>query len=1437
MTISEESSPALGGRTLASLLDQQESLEIPQALDFVRRIAAELAVLHEAGTIHRALTPDAILISDDGDVRLADSPPSAVVALDATGSPEILPELAGLIPPELPGEIEAARQRFLAAGIALDPRQVDLSQLGALLCRLLTGSSGQAYLRSPRVKGKVAKELRPLLERALGCDGRERFAEAREFLAALNAAAGQITVPARNAGTEADLQEIASDEPAVSAATTSDTTPSFISSANRPVDTTIGSELPPVDGPPARVCRGSDAPLPFERLGHYEIVARIGHGGMGDVYRGYERALDRKVAIKVLPPDLARQQDFVRRFRAEATAAAKLIHPNIIQIYFIGEDAGHHYFAMQYVEGESLADLLARRKKLTVTETLAIVEQALAGLGAAHDQGILHRDIKPGNILLDSRNRRALLADFGLVKSLETSGTGHTATGVVMGTVDYISPEQGRGQTVDGRSDLYSLGVLLYHLLSGRLPFEADNPTALIFQHVYEKPPSLAKAAPEVPLALVSMIEKLLAKSPADRYQTAEEVLLDFRAFRARQPLPSQVERGGESRPRTTIIRLPDFDEEEPILPEGLVAAIPDGWWQQMRGRALSLFQKHAPEVLQQMQNTQQQVDGAIANYERRQRDGQKMVRGAKAVLADLKQQARDQHAAARAARERAAAASNPAAGAEAREEQTAAEQHAAELDRQIADQQEQLEPILLRQAQVEVRIHELRNQRDILNARLKAAGAHARVHSGVSRRRRWGRLMAGAVAAMLVVGGLLWLALFRSPERGDPATRVEQPGPSDLANQPATPAEGVASSNRQSQPVVAGRKNRITTLAFMSYRDRELGTCFAAGDDAGGIHLYQLVPNRPAEQYGRTFSHPLGVNQLAFSPDGYDIASASDDQTIAVWNIKSQRRKQVLEGHTEPVVAFQYSADGKRILSASKDGTVRLWETLSEKELKRIRVGGASSVRNLSGSEDGTRFLVGFDGKEAGLSLYNVEPGVELRSFETATYPMSAVMLAEDGTRALSAGHLGMHAWDVKQDRDVRDFGAGVEVAAFTPDARLAIAGNADYSVSVWDVEKGERLKQFTGHTGRISSVSLSADGRLAASADEEGTIRLWIPPPAAGLLHVFEAHHGSVQSVAFAPDGIHAVSGAIDGIAQILRVDSLELGPFVALPDKVSSVGFSADSRRLLYATGQAKSVSNQIAIREIDGAGGTGLDRDIATFRGMKDRISNAVFSPDGTLVAGGSADGSLRVWEVESQREIAILEPGNSGSGMRGGVNNTPKSDAGKTAAARTGVNSIAFSPDKRPAILWAMHDNQAHVWEYEKNNEPTCLTKRAFIGHTAQVNAVQFSPSGRYAITASGDRTLRIWEVESFKTLHELTGHTAAVNTVAVASDGRFLLSGSDDRTVRKWDLETGALLFTYKGHSGPVRSVAISPNSQMGLSGGDDWTVRLWDMQVSASEK
>jgi hypothetical protein len=242
------------------------------------------------------------------------------------------------------------------------------------------------------------------------------------------------------------------------------------------------------------------------------------------------------VAIKVLPPQLARDSDFVRRFHVEATAVASLSHPNVVPVYFIGEDSGYHFFAMQYVEGESLAERLSRQKRLPVDEALKLIGQCLTGLQAAHGRGLIHRDVKPANILLERQSGRAMLVDFGLVRRLGQNAA-MTSTGVILGTVDYIAPEQGRGLPVDSRTDIYAAGVLLYQLLSGQLPFVADTPTAMVFQHVYEKPFPLNEAIPGLPPPVVHIVERMMEKAPEHRYPDCAAVLADIRAYRQGRPL------------------------------------------------------------------------------------------------------------------------------------------------------------------------------------------------------------------------------------------------------------------------------------------------------------------------------------------------------------------------------------------------------------------------------------------------------------------------------------------------------------------------------------------------------------------------------------------------------------------------------------------------------------------------------------------------------------------------------------------------------------------------------------------------------------------------------------------------------------------------------------------------------------------------------------
>ncbi len=862
------------GRTLASLLTERQVLSVAQGVKLVRTLAEQVAALHAADRIHGTITIAVVSVEDDLTPVLMVPSAGSVVVLDDGEWREMLPELQRLVPPELPAELDAARLRLEAAAIALDPRQIDLCQLAALFCRVLTGESASSYLHSARVKRKVPVELRSILERALGCDAQHRFPDAGQFLAELNAIANQPGASVEGAEPPVPAASVSDVKPA--SRPTGDTTPSFVSSGAKPDNTSVAPGKPADGRRPseavqtsALAAQGTEPPLPFVRLGQYEIMSRIGRGGMGDVYRGFERTLDRQVAVKVLPAEFARSDDFVRRFRTEATAVAKLNHPNIVPVYFIGEDQGHHFYVMQYVEGESLADLLARRERLNVEETLPIVEQALAGLAAAHERGMVHRDIKPGNILLDCRSRRALLADFGLVKSLASSVSGKTATGVVMGTADYISPEQGRGLAVDGRSDLYSIGVLLYQMLSGRLPFEADNATSLIFQHVYEQPQPLANAAPHVPAAVVSIIEKLLAKSPADRHQSVTEVLADLRAFRKGEPLPSQVVRP-PGRP-TSVVQLPAFDDEDPLPPAGLTNLTPGGWWERTRDRAKSLFVRHAPEAIKQLQNTQQQVDGAVANYERRQRDIQELVNDAASVLAELQKQAREQHAAALAANERAVGAPSSAEMAQAREQQAACERSAAELDRQIAEQQEQLESIHLRQAQVQAMVQQLRSQRDILNARLKTAGAGAQIPAGHSTRRRWvgaGFTIAAAAAAAL----LIWIiSIFVKPA----SAPMRKSGPDGVSNSLSVPVLGGESPFEKVQ-LYAVSGNELHVLdAFTGAMNSTLGGAQTSGNFSiklradGMLFGYQGLPGDERNVGQLVTIDPRTGAQALFGRDG----------------------------------------------------------------------------------------------------------------------------------------------------------------------------------------------------------------------------------------------------------------------------------------------------------------------------------------------------------------------------------------------------------------------------------------------------------------------------------------------------------------------------------------------------------------------------------------
>jgi serine/threonine-protein kinase len=279
----------------------------------------------------------------------------------------------------------------------------------------------------------------------------------------------------------------------------------------------------------------------------YELQQRIGRGGMADVFLARDLLLDRPVAIKVLFPEFATDPAFVERFRREAQSAANLNHPNIVGVYDWGRSGTTYFMAMEYVQGRTLADILRANRTLSAQQAAEIAMEVAAALGFAHRNGVVHRDIKPANILIGSAGQ-VKVADFGIARALGSSVESNlTQAGAVMGTATYFSPEQAQGAQPDPRSDLYSLGIVLYEMVGGRPPFSGENPVAIAYKQVHDAPQPLNQLAPDVPRPFEAIVAKLLAKNPDVRYPTAEALRDDLRRFREGQPVQALAALTGRS--------------------------------------------------------------------------------------------------------------------------------------------------------------------------------------------------------------------------------------------------------------------------------------------------------------------------------------------------------------------------------------------------------------------------------------------------------------------------------------------------------------------------------------------------------------------------------------------------------------------------------------------------------------------------------------------------------------------------------------------------------------------------------------------------------------------------------------------------------------------------------------------------------------------------
>ncbi|WP_437188337.1 serine/threonine protein kinase [Planctomicrobium sp. SH668] len=306
--------------------------------------------------------------------------------------------------------------------------------------------------------------------------------------------------------------------------------------------------------------------LAGQELGEFKLLRRLGKGGMADVWLAEQTTLKRNVAIKLLRPELMEDENYIKRFQTEGKAAAGLNHPNIVQVYTVGCEKGQHFIAQEYVHGQTLKSLLVKRGPLELSVALMIMRQVAAALQAAGEQGIVHRDIKPENIMLN-RKGDVKVADFGLAQLQGGERLNLTQEGMTMGTPLYMSPEQVSGHAVDQRSDIYSFGVMCYHMLAGFPPFQGENAVSVAVKHLHESPIHLAEVRGDLPPAVCAMVDRMIAKKPDQRYQDAASIVNDVRklakAVRTGESLeevklsgPMPTQKGSFKHPRLWVSTL-----------------------------------------------------------------------------------------------------------------------------------------------------------------------------------------------------------------------------------------------------------------------------------------------------------------------------------------------------------------------------------------------------------------------------------------------------------------------------------------------------------------------------------------------------------------------------------------------------------------------------------------------------------------------------------------------------------------------------------------------------------------------------------------------------------------------------------------------------------------------------------------------------------------
>jgi WD40 repeat protein/serine/threonine protein kinase len=1041
-------------------------------------------------------------------------------------------------------------------------------------------------------------------------------------------------------------------------------------------------------------------------LGDFRTVRVIGRGGMGIVYDAIQVSLNRRVALKILPACSSGDPRKLKRFQIEAQAAACLLHPHIVPVYLVGSEGDVHYYAMQFIEGQNLAELIAASRRQGEAEpartsrasgdrpsprvAALLGQQAAEALHFAHEQGVLHRDVKPSNLLV-ADSGWLWVGDFGLAR---VSGSGDlTDTGATMGTLRYMSPEQALGPraVVDHRTDIYALGATLYELITLRPAFDGDDRLELLRRIAQDEPRRPRRIDPAIPRDLETIVLQAMAKDPAQRYTTALALADDLGRFLQGQPIlarpPGAIHRAQKwmQRHKTAVAAA------SVGLLVAVMASIGASFW---RNGVLS---RHNSKLR-----------SALELAERHESAARRLWYDSQMRLAQQ-----------------------------------------AWASGQIELAQEILEGLRPESAGRELRGFEWNYLWRVCHHDFSVLAEHEPLSMIVSPDGR--TLVSGDGYGSL----LFWdLAAGRERKRIQSHPRVVSglmfsPNGETLATW--STAEGAPSEAKLWDPstgrqlaTIAGFRGRVVGLAFSpDGRTLAVSEHDKNGDAAQNRAVFWSLergPENPAPG-----AAPFVCDKLVYSPDGRWLATSGSSGNVTLRDATTGDSRASLPKAYRSISAMAVSNDGATLAVADQT-RVSFWDIATLREVGSVPI---PSMVSLAFSADGDRLagvtatgesikliadirtnprefpLEKASGKElqtafspdgktlagggSGLSptIWDASSGRKLARFSGKTGSAGRLVFAPGGESLIFSSEDGrIRSWHfVEKPEPIAELaGHKAEVwgLAYTPDGTTLISSADDHSIKLWDTRHGELLRALEGHNELVASLAISADGRLLASAGFDKTVRLW-DLPSGNPRAVLRGHTDRVRAVAFSSDGRRLASAGSDKTVRLWDVTGGEsLLAFTGHTDTVRALAFDQSGTLLL-------SSSDDRTIRGI----GVKSGRESLSLL-CSQHNSALAFSADGSLLASGDDRGNLSIWDVPTWSRRRLLKG----------------SDAG--------IWGLAFSPDGK-TLAAACGDAKVRLWDPTTGQVMLVLD-----GHSQRVNAVAFAPDGATLASAGHDGAIRLW---------------------------------------------------------------------------------------------